>query len=141
MKVKVAAGTLLYRPAQSGGYEVLLVHPSGDYNRHKPWSIPKGMLDPGEDAETAARRETWEEAGIRVGTLAPLGEIQYRKSGKRVICFVGKAPDVKPSPNSWEIDRAEFFPLQEAGARLHLDQRLLLELLQAWLAENVPPSD
>ena len=44
--------------------EVLLVHPSGSYNRNAPWSIPKGELDEGEDPETAARRETREEAGV-----------------------------------------------------------------------------
>ena len=54
-----SAGALLYR--QDGeAWEVLLVHPSGNYNRKAPWSIPKGLPDSGEDLEDAARRETWE---------------------------------------------------------------------------------
>src|SRR5579872_39147 len=44
---KQSSGTLLYRRAPAG-LEVLLVHPSGNYNRGKPWSIPKGLPDAGE---------------------------------------------------------------------------------------------
>ena len=52
-----SAGTLLYRRT-NGRLEVLIVHPWGPYNRRAPWSIPKGRTNPGEDLETAARRET-----------------------------------------------------------------------------------
>ena len=45
--MKQSAGTLLYRDGPDG-LEVLLVHPSGWYNRGKPWSIPKGLPDPDE---------------------------------------------------------------------------------------------
>ena len=67
--MKKSAGTLLYREGPEG-LEVLLVHPSGWYNKKKPWSIPKGLPDAGEDLETAARRETREEAGSRSGGAA-----------------------------------------------------------------------
>src|SRR5262249_19340855 len=66
--VKRSAGTLLYRQGPKG-LEVLLVHPSGNYNRKAPWGIPKGELDGGEDLETAARRETLEETGVEASTL------------------------------------------------------------------------
>src|SRR5579872_3278286 len=55
-----SAGTLLYRGPRDA-LEVLLIHPSGAYNRKAPWGIPKGMPDPGEPLEAAARRETREE--------------------------------------------------------------------------------
>lgn len=32
--------------------------------RNNVWSLPKGMLEPGEDESTALRRELWEETGI-----------------------------------------------------------------------------
>src|SRR5262249_31510970 len=52
--VKQAAGTLLYRTG-SDGLEVLLVHPSGWYNKKAPWSIPKGIPNKGEtDLEATA---------------------------------------------------------------------------------------
>jgi 8-oxo-dGTP pyrophosphatase MutT (NUDIX family) len=33
------------------------------------WGIPGGSLEPGEKLEDAARRETWEEAGLELGDL------------------------------------------------------------------------
>ncbi|UDL93056.1 NUDIX hydrolase [Lichenihabitans sp. PAMC28606] len=36
---------------------------------------PAGLIDEGEDAETAARREAMEEAGVRLSGLEPLGTI------------------------------------------------------------------
>ena len=45
--MKQSSGTLLYRNGPEG-LEVLLVHASGNYNRGKPWSIPKGEPDPDE---------------------------------------------------------------------------------------------
>ena len=52
--MKESSGTLLYRHGP-GGLEVLLVHPSGNYNRKAPWGIPKGELDDGGDLEANAR--------------------------------------------------------------------------------------
>ena len=45
--MKLSAGLLIYRRVKKQ-IEVLLVHPSGNYNRHKPWGIPKGLPDEGE---------------------------------------------------------------------------------------------
>ena len=39
------------------------------------YEVPAGKLDPGEDAETCARRELEEEAGVRAGRLVSLGSI------------------------------------------------------------------
>jgi predicted NUDIX family NTP pyrophosphohydrolase len=127
---KQSAGTLLYRPTE-GGVEVLIVHPSGAYNRHSPWSIPKGVPDAGEtDLEATGRRETFEETGVRAGPLTPLGFIDYQKSRKRVFCFAGPAPaEADPRPTSWEVDQARFVPFEEARDLLHPDQRAFLDRL------------
>jgi predicted NUDIX family NTP pyrophosphohydrolase len=133
--MKHSAGTLLYRETPQG-LEVLLIHASGNYNRHKPWSIPKGEPDSEEELEAAARRETMEETGVTAGELSPLGEIVYQKTRKRVHCFAGPAPaDARPSCASWEIDCAEFVPLPEARRRIHPDQAPFLDRLEAWLKE------
>ena len=66
--MRQSAGTLLYRRHEEQ-LEVLLVHPSGNYNRGKPWGIPKGEPDEGESLETTARRETEEETGVTPGVL------------------------------------------------------------------------
>ena len=128
-KTVQSSGTLLYRH-RDGRVEVLLVHPSGNYNRGKPWSIPKGIPDPGEDLETAARRETLEETGVTAGDLVSLGSIRYAKSGKQIHCFAGPAPaDANPTCASWEVDRAEFLSIDEARKCLHPDQLPFLDRL------------
>jgi predicted NUDIX family NTP pyrophosphohydrolase len=124
-----SAGTLLYRD-HDGQLEVLLVHPSGNYNRHKPWSIPKGVPDERESLEDAARRETLEETGVTAGPLEPLGSIEYTKSRKQVHAFAGPCEDGIPRCASWEVDRAEFVPIERARELLHPDQRPFLDRLE-----------
>jgi bis(5'-nucleosidyl)-tetraphosphatase len=57
------------------GDKYLLLHQSQKNN----WSFPKGHADPGEEAETTARRELKEEAGITEITLldVPLIREEY----------------------------------------------------------------
>jgi len=135
--MKQAAGLLLYR-RQQGRLEVLLVHPSGNYNRRAPWSLPKGLPDEGESLLDAALRETREEAGVSADehrdSLLSLGHIDYTRSRKRVHAFALEAPaDTAPHPASWEIDRVEFFPLDEARSLIHPDQKAFLDRLEQHL--------
>ena len=129
--------------------EVLLVHPGGPYWRRKDdgaWSIPKGEMNAGEDASVAARREFTEETGAAVtGPLEPLGEIRQR-GGKRVMAFAVEGDvDVQAiKSNTFEIewppkagrmqtfpkiDRAEWFDLPLAHAKILQSQRPLLDRL------------
>ena len=55
-RAKLSSGTLLYRHVE-GSVEVLLVHPSGNYNRRAPWGIPKGAPNPDETLEATALRD------------------------------------------------------------------------------------
>lgn len=127
--MKKSAGTLLYRHG-AGGLEVLLVHPSGNYNRRAPWSIPKGEPDGTEDLEVTARRETLEETGVTAGELISLGKITYTKSRKEVHAFGGAAADdAAPKVASWEIDQARFVPIAEARTLIHPDQAAFLDRL------------
>jgi predicted NUDIX family NTP pyrophosphohydrolase len=131
---------LLYRTGPDG-LEVLLVHPSGAYNRKAPWSIPKGVPNPGEDdLEGTARRETLEETAVAVtAALVPLGSIVYRKSRKQIHCFGGPAPaDAQPRCASWEVDQACFLPLPRARQLLHPDQVPFLDRLEEHLAGAGP---
>src|SRR3954447_13447799 len=135
--MKQSAGTLLYRVGPDG-LEVLLVHPSGAYNRKAPWSIPKGVPNEGEtDLEAVARRETLEETGVTAGPLVPLGSMVYRKSRKQVHCFAGRAPaDAEPRVASWEVDQVRFVPLAEARELIHADQAVFLDRLVQHLEEQ-----
>lgn len=60
-----SAGILLYRTHEEH-LQVLLVHPGGPYNLYRQkgfWSIPKGKVEEGENAFSAALREFSEEMG------------------------------------------------------------------------------
>ena len=103
-----SAGVLLYR-IMAGSLEVRLVHPGGSFWRNKDlgaWHMPKGLIEPGEDFETATRREVTEEFGQAIeGPLIDLGEIR-QAGGKLVNAFAsarGFDPDTLVS-NMVEID-------------------------------------
>lgn len=136
--MKHSAGTLLYRQARQE-LEVLLVHPSGNYNRHAPWSIPKGLPDSeDEEFEQAARRETLEETGVQAGQLVSLGTMTYKKSRKTIHCFAGPVADTaEAQPASWEVDQAEFVAIEKARELIHPDQAVFLDRL----LEHVKQSD
>lgn len=128
--MRESAGVLLYRDGPDG-LEVLLVHPSGNYNRRAPWGIPKGLPDEGESLEATARREALEETGVAAGELVSLGHIDYRKSRKRVHCFAGLAPEgAAPRCVSWEVDCAEFVTIARARELIHPDQLPFLDRLE-----------
>ncbi len=147
---KLSAGILLHRPGLAGP-EVLLVHPGGPFWARKDsgaWSIPKGLIDPDEDAAAAAKREFAEEVGtVPTGDLHPLGE--FRQPGGKIVIAFAPAGDFDPamlSSNSFEmewpprsgrlitapeVDRAEWFGLAAAREKLLQGQRPILDALLA----------
>ena len=147
---QVSAGLLMYRYAQST-LEVFLVHPGGPFWAGKDkgaWSIPKGLIGPGEDSLEAAKREFEEETSIAPSEpFICLGEIR-QKSGKRIFAwaFHGRAdlPLVKSNlftmewpPHSGvkkdfpEIDKGEFFSLPEARRKINQSQVQFLDRLES----------
>lgn len=110
---------------------VLLVHPSGAYNRRAPWSIPKGLPDEGEDEAAAAVRETLEETGVACEVVAALGEADYARTRKTVVAFLARPLEVPVdrvlAPGSWEVDRVEFVSFERARELLQPDQAPFLD--------------
>ena len=148
MPAKRSAGILLYRAR-----EVLLVHPGGPFWRHRDagaWMIPKGMVEPGEDPEDAALREFEEELGTRlegnpvflrrvrqaggkwVEAYAMEGELDPEAitSNSTVIEFPPRSGRYQSYP---EVDRAQWFPLAEARAKMLPSQHPILDALAALL--------
>jgi predicted NUDIX family NTP pyrophosphohydrolase len=144
-----SAGILLHR-GRDGEREVLLVHPGGPFWARRDagaWSIPKGEYTPDEDALAAARREFSEELGVSPpdGDVAELGEIRQR-SGKVVRAWAlegdldvsavhSNTCEIEWPPRSGqkieipEVDRAEWFSLQDAREKINPAQAELLDRL------------
>ncbi|UBQ04047.1 NUDIX domain-containing protein [Curtobacterium sp. TXMA1] len=92
-----SAGLLLHRSARvDGTTQVFVAHMGGPLwrGRARAWSIPKGLLEDGEDPLAAARREFAEEIGVAApdGPALDLGEVR-QASGKRVRVFAVRADD------------------------------------------------
>lgn len=91
----VSAGLLLHRTGPSGP-EVFLAHMGGPFWRSRPraWSIPKGLVEAGEEPLGTALREFAEEIGVpapvTAADLTDLGEFR-QASGKRVRVFAARA--------------------------------------------------
>ncbi len=145
----VSAGLLVFRRIGKS-VELLLVHPGGPYFRSKDegaWSIPKGVVEAGEDPLDAARRELAEEVGIRAGEkVIDLGEVR-QKGGKTVRAWAvaqERREPVRPRSNTFEmewpprsgrrqsfpeVDRAEFFAPETARRKINPAQAELIDRL------------
>ncbi|HEY1929617.1 MAG TPA: NUDIX domain-containing protein [Caulobacteraceae bacterium] len=151
-----SAGLVVYR-VFADGPEFLLVHPGGPFWARRDagaWSIPKGMVEAGEDPISAALREFGEEVGAPPeGPFTPLEPIR-QKSGKIVIAFAARADvDVAQVRGSaieveleWprhsgrmirfpEIDRAAYFAANEAMIRILPAQAPLISQVLAMLRD------
>lgn len=124
-KVIEAAGGVLWRSASGGsGIEIALVHRP----KYDDWSIPKGKLEPGEQAVLGGVREVWEETGFTGVPGQPLGEVRYLKDGapKRVQYWAMRAVSGEFTPSD-EVDQLMWLPPREAKRHLppDRDQRML----------------
>jgi len=148
---KKSAGLLMFR-RRNAFIEVLLVHPGGPFWSKKDigsWSLPKGEYED-EDPLQVARREFEEETGYPVtGDFLPLMPLR-QSSGKIVSAWAVEgncdAAGIKSNtfllewpPRSGkrieipEVDRAEWFTIPEAKARIAEAQRPFLDRLMAIL--------
>ncbi|MGB9368475.1 MAG: NUDIX domain-containing protein [Xanthobacteraceae bacterium] len=151
MAKEISAGILPFR--RRGELEVLLAHPGGPYWAKKDaraWTIPKGLVDPGEELLAAALREFAEETGFVAHepfiALAPMKQ----KSGKVVHAFASEGDfdrealvcntfEIEWPPKSGqrksfpEIDRVAWFGLEAAREKILAYQRPWLEELESIL--------
>ncbi len=151
----ISAGILLYR-RRAAGLQVLLIHPGGPYWRARDegaWMIPKGGVEAGEESLACALREFEEELGTRLQeTPWPLARVR-QAGGKIVEAFalegnldasriVSNHFQVEYPPKSGrfqsfpEVDRADWFTLPEARAKMLPSQLPLIDALEAALRDQ-----
>ena len=149
-----SAGLLLFRRA-GHRLEILLAHPGGPFWAKRDagsWSVPKGELEPGEDAQAAARREFTEETGFPApaGPVLDLGEaVQPSRKVVRVFAVEGDLDPALLRSNlveiAWpprsgrrlavpEVDRIAWFALDEARSRILPGQVTFIDRLSGVLS-------
>jgi predicted NUDIX family NTP pyrophosphohydrolase len=149
---KISAGVLLYR-RRPAGVEVLLVHPGGPFWAKKDlgaWSIPKGLVNEGEDWLAAAKREFQEETGMAIaGECLDLGR-HRQPSGKTIVAFAqegdfdpasltSNAFSIEWPPRSGrtaefpEVDKAAWYSIDEAMDKATPGQRPIIAALAEML--------
>jgi 8-oxo-dGTP pyrophosphatase MutT (NUDIX family) len=137
-----AAGGVVCRPADDGGWDVLLVGGAADNPDY--WGFPKGKQNKGEPIEATAVREVVEETGIRVELLALAGDTHYtftRPDGtpqdKTVRFFLARAVGGSMDDRDAEREFVAWLPAQEAAARLtYPDDRAILHEALALIEQH-----
>ena len=151
----MSAGIAVYR-RRAAGVELLLVHPGGPFWAKKDlgaWSFPKGEHSADEDALAAARREFEEELGVPIdGDFIALPP-RRQAGGKLVSLWLVEGDMDAASMRSntftmeWpprsgkqaefpEVDRAEWFDVEEARARLTAGQAGFVDEIVERLAQQ-----
>ncbi len=150
---EISAGLVAFRRDKSA-IEVLLAHPGGPFWAKKDdgaWTIPKGLVEPGDNLLSAARREFTEETNLTaegdVFALTPVNQ----KSGKVVHAFAFEADfrletfasnsfEMEWPPRSGrkksfpEIDHIAYFPLPIAMRKIIAYQQPLLREIEQRLS-------
>ena len=77
----------------TGEGKVVLIRQYRHGVRRVTWEIPGGIVDPGESAEQAARREVREETGYEVSSLVRLAQVDANPAiqNNRATCFLAES--------------------------------------------------
>ena len=120
-EIKISAGGVVLNTDN----EVLVVN-----QRRDSWSLPKGHIDEGEQAEAAARREIKEESGIEeLFFVKKLGDYERFKIGKggigedtrypkKIIMFLFRTEETKLQPEDPHNPEARWVDIDTVSSLL-----------------------
>jgi 8-oxo-dGTP pyrophosphatase MutT (NUDIX family) len=155
MAREISAGGVVLRQI-SGVWQVALIEPQKETPKpaktprkrsRAVLALPKGLVDPGEEPQTAAVREVREEIGIVAEPVTKLSDNKYVYvrtwgDGKRVfkivsfylMCYVSGEIDNLTSEMRIEVKQALWVPLADAASQLaYSNERKVLRQARDYL--------
>lgn len=117
---QLSAGGVAYRGSEDGAVEIAIILTAPE----RRWQLPKGMVDPSETPEQAARREIREEAGIETELIDQLDVTEYwftanhggvrRRIHKHVRWYLMKYVSGDVADHDHEVAEARWVGVDEA---------------------------
>jgi 8-oxo-dGTP pyrophosphatase MutT (NUDIX family) len=142
---ETSAGGVVVRDASSGGdTQVVVIVPTRRAPDGAPvLGLPKGHIDPGENALQAATREVREETGLVAELVRELGEVRYwyRREGrtiaKSVAFYLFSYVSGDVADHDDEVEEARWIDLKDAQVELsHAGERQMVTRALACLQED-----
>lgn len=90
------------------GDRLLLKKATRGISRGK-WNCPGGCMEPGESPEDAARREVYEETGLRINELFYHGQLHLHYTGQDVLMHLFSTRNFDGTPRSSEEGEVRWF--------------------------------
>ena len=129
---QVSSGGVIFRKAKENDVEIALVA----VKEGKVWSLPKGIVEKGEETSETAVREVREETGLNGRIIDALGEINYWyfvreeniKCRKKVYFYLMEYVSGDTDDHDFEVDEAGWFPLEIALEKVsYKGDRMVIE--------------
>ncbi len=153
--MKRSAGILLYKKEREQ-YFVLLAHFGGPYWEgcdQGAWSVQKGIVEEGENVLAAAKREVAEETNLQIGNdIHFLAAKKVAKKKLAIMFYTYYDGDISSFKSNtfqleWpknskkfvdfpEMDKVQWFSLDDAKDYIHPTQRFFIERLEGKLRDS-----
>jgi 8-oxo-dGTP diphosphatase len=116
----VTAGAIIFNDA---GHVLLLKH---RFRAGSGWGLPGGFLEAGEQPLAALKRELREEIGMEVESAEVFTARSFKNIRQVEVLYLCRA-NSNGKPQTIEVERAEWFPVDSLPDGLPRDQRRLVE--------------